>query len=279
MQNDRPKITTVMTLVTPQLASEWLEKNNTGNRNIRKGDVEILRAIIAQGLWEPTHQGIGFYDDGTVADGQHRLTAIVQAGISVWVNVTTGLPRRAIHAIDGGLIRTNLDRLHFSGIDSDTHRVSTCNILISQYKTEEAGRGRWKTAKLPSKEFQDFYQLFLESIEFVLSFKRPDRFPSPATAAVASAWYTQDRDRLADFMVVMQSGETPSPKDAAAIRIRDHINKGKYGAGSPARNDLFLRCCGALRYFLSGKPVSKLYAIPDHAFPLVGPLSSVKGVG
>lgn len=269
----RPSIRTVMTFVTPQMASAWLEKNNTGNRSIRKGDVEILRSIIEHDLWEPTHQGLAFYDDDTVADGQHRLTAIVQAGVGVWVNVTTGLPRRAIHAIDGGIARTKLDRLHFSGVQSDAHRVSTCGLLISQYKAEQAGRDRWTTTKVPSREFEDFYAKFLDAIEFVLSFKRPDRFPSPATAAVASAWYTQDRDRLAEFMTVMHTGETSSPRDGAAIRFRDHVNKGKYGAGSPARNDLFLRCCGALRYFIAGQPLSKLYATADHAFPLVGPLA------
>lgn len=269
----RPRITTTMTFVTPEMASQWLEKNNTGNRNIRKGDVEVLKLIIEQGLWETTHQGLAFYDDGTVADGQHRLSAIAQAGVGVWVNVTTGLPRRAVHAIDGGTLRTKLDRLHFSGVQSDTHRVSVCGLLIAQYKAEEAGRERWTTAKVPSREFEDFYSKFLEAIEFALSFKRPDRCPAPMTAAVASAWYTQDRDRLAEFMAVMHSGETSSPRDRAAIRLRDHINQGKYGAGSPARNDLFLRCCGALRYFIAGQPLSKLYATPDHAFAMVGQLA------
>jgi hypothetical protein len=258
-----------MTYVTPEMATRWLEKNNSGNRNIRKGDVEILRLIIIQGLWEPTHQGVAFYEDDTLADGQHRLTAIAQAGIAVWVNVTTGLPRIAVHAIDGGIIRTKLDCLHFSGVQSDTHRVSVCNLMIAQYKSEEAGRERWLTAKVPSREFEEFYAKFLQAIEFVLSFKRPDRCPAPLTAAVASAWYTQDRERLAQFMAVMHTGETASAQDRAAIRLRDHVNQGKYGAGSPARNDLFLRCCGALRYFIAGKPLSKLYATPEHAFPLL----------
>lgn len=266
----RPQIRTTMQFVTPATAADWLEKNNTGNRNIRKGDVEALKLIIERGLWETTHQGLAFYDDGTVADGQHRLSAIVQSGRGVWVNVTTGLERRAVHAIDGGTLRTKLDRLHFSGVQSDGHRVSVCGLLIAQFKAEEAGRERWQTAKIPSREFEDFYSKFLEAIEFVLGFKRPERCPAPLTAAVASAWYTQDRDRLAEFFAIMHNGRTSSHRDGAAIRLRDHINKGKYGAGSPARNDLFLRCCGALRYFIAGQPLSKLYATPDHAFPMVG---------
>ena len=274
----KPGITTAMTFVTPQMARDWLEKNNKGNRNIRKGDVDLIRQMIERGLWEPTHQGIAFYDDNTLADGQHRLHAIAQSGAAVWVNVTTGLPRRAIHAIDGGAVRTKLDRLQFSGIRTDKHRVAACDLLIRQYRAEEAGREKWTTEKIPSVEFEDFYEKFLPSIEFVLSYKRPDRCPAPLTACVASAWFTQDRDRLAEFLGVMHTGESSGPRDRAAIRLRDHITKGKYGAGSPARNDLFFRCCGALRYFIAGQPLSKLYATADHAFPLVDSLTQGGGV-
>ena len=265
----RPAITTVMTFVTPVMARNWLDKNNTNNRSVRKGDVEALRLMIVRGMWEPTHQGIAFYDDETFADGQHRLHAIAASGVGVWVNVTTGLPRRAVHAIDGGAARTKLDRLQFSGVRTDKHRVATCDLLIRQFKAEEAGRERWATDKIPSVDFEDFYVKFLDSIEFVLSYKRPDRCPAPLTACVASAWYTEDRDRLGEFLTIMAGEVTGAPCDRAAVRLLLHITKGKYGAGSPARNDLFLRCCGALRYFIAGEPLSKLYVTPDHAFPLV----------
>lgn len=265
----KPTITTDMTFVTPAMAAAWLTKNNAGNRRVAKQAVALLRSQIESGIYHATHQGIAFYDDGSLADGQHRLMAIAEAGVGVWTNVTTGLPRVAVHAIDGGRGRSNLDRLHFLGVQSDNHRVSTCNCLVSQYKAEEAGRDRWQFTKLPSEEFEEFYRLFLPAIEFAMSFKRPDRCPSPLWAAVASAWYTEERERLSEFMLVMFSGETKSNKDTAAIRLRDHINQGKYGGGSPARNDLFLRCCGAIRYFIAGKHLSKLYATADHAFPLV----------
>lgn len=262
-----------MTFVTPVMAADWLGKNNEGNRKVIKNAVSILRAQIENGIYHPTHQGIAFYEDGTLADGQHRLMAIVEAGIGIWINVTTGLPRVAVHAIDGGKARSNLDRLHFLGVQSDTHRVSTCNCLISQFRAEKSGRDRWMTERIPSEEFEEFYRKFLPSIEFVMSFKRPERFPSPLSAAVASAWFTEDRDRLGEFMLVMFTGESTSGRDRAAIRLRDHVTQGKYGAGSPARNDLYLRSCGAIRYFLAGQPLSKLYATAEHAFPLVDHVS------
>lgn len=61
--------------VTPRLCREWL-KTNTRNRPIRPTHVERLRASFERGEYVMTHQGVAFCDDGTIADGQHRLTAI-----------------------------------------------------------------------------------------------------------------------------------------------------------------------------------------------------------
>lgn len=69
-------------LITPEMAEEFL-KHNTRNRNIRLPYVEELATYMRQGKWDVTHQGIGFYEDGTLFDGQHRLHAIIKAGVPV----------------------------------------------------------------------------------------------------------------------------------------------------------------------------------------------------
>jgi hypothetical protein len=262
----KPQIQTVMTFVTPEMAKNWIAKNNEGNRRVRSTDVEILAGEIAGGGYEPTHQGIAFYEDGSLADGQHRLHAIVKANVGVWINVTTGLSRVANHKIDKGIVRTALDSLHFMGIKSDQKRVAICTSMIYQYESEVAGRTGWSPTKIPSEKYAAYYQRFRDAIEFVLSFSCAARIPAPAAAAVATAWFTQDRDRLGEFMLVLDTGEMFSDKDRACLRIRDYIRDRKYGQGTTARNDLFLRCCSALRYFIDGKSLSKLYATADHAF-------------
>src|ERR1700757_3825044 len=80
-------------LVTPELAAEWLRKN-THNRPLRRNVVEALARDIVAGNWVPTHQGVAFYDDETLFDGQHRLSAIVRAQKPVAVLVTFGIPKK-----------------------------------------------------------------------------------------------------------------------------------------------------------------------------------------
>lgn len=257
---------TTKELVTPEMALEWLAANED-NRNLVWADVEYLRDCILAGEWKVTHQGIAFWDDGDLADGQHRLHAIIEAGVGVWINVTRGMPRENAEAIDRGRVRSNKDHLHFSGVKSDTRRVAACVCLTNQYRVERSENAtRWSKRRLRPDEFRKFYDAFSPAIEF--AYESNTQLHACVGAAIASAWFTADRERLAQFRSLLASGAATDAGDLAAIKLRDFLLKKQYGQGESARNDLFLKACSALRAFLDGRPLSKLYATNDHAFPL-----------
>ena len=64
--------------------------------------VNHLATLIKNGEFTLTHQGIAFDEDGNLIDGQHRLHAIIKAGIAVKMEVSSGWPRSNILAIDVG---------------------------------------------------------------------------------------------------------------------------------------------------------------------------------
>lgn len=76
------------TLVTPQTAKEWLLLNRV-NRKWSRGQVNKIAASIKRGKWRETHQPVAFNADGDLVDGQHRLTAISESGVPVYVWVAT----------------------------------------------------------------------------------------------------------------------------------------------------------------------------------------------
>lgn len=257
---------TTKEFVTPDLALEWLARN-VNNRSVTRADVEYLRDCILAGEWKVTHQGIAFWDDGELADGQHRLHAIVQAGIGVWVHVTRGVPRDNAEAIDRGRTRSNRDHLHFSGVKTNNRLVAACVCMTNQYRVERSESAtRWSKRRLRPDEFAKFYDAFSPAIAF--AYESNTRLHACVGAAIASAWFTADRERLAQFRSLLASGAATDAGDLAAIKLRDFLLKKQYGQGESARNDLFLKACSALRAFLDGRPLSKLYATNDHAFPL-----------
>lgn len=102
----KPKIV----YVTPAMAQEWLRKN-TNNRRLREGTVEGLADAIRRGEWIVSHQGIAFGKSGRLLDGQHRLHAVVRAGIAVEMMVTFDEDDEAFKVIDIGLKRQSYDIL------------------------------------------------------------------------------------------------------------------------------------------------------------------------
>lgn len=114
----------VRVIVTPACAARALELN-TGNRYVRKANIEYLTKVIKAGEWQDEHShGISFSDTGRLIDGQHRLMTIKQCGKSVIIRVDTGCKDDLQKHIDTGVVRAMCDRVQFSE-DNDLNKKLT----------------------------------------------------------------------------------------------------------------------------------------------------------
>ena len=95
-------------LVTPELAAEWL-KHNTRNRLKRPKRIAAYSRDMAAGRWRRSGEAIKFAPDGTLLDGQNRLKAIIDAGVSVVLMVVRGIEPEAQMVMDSGIGRTASD--------------------------------------------------------------------------------------------------------------------------------------------------------------------------
>lgn len=105
--------------VTPECASQWL-KCNKNNRPVRRRHVEFLASEIVSGHWQLNGQPIVISENEEVLDGQHRLLAIIEAGIPVKTLVVYGISPEAFKTIDTGAPRTNIDALSLEFPDATT---------------------------------------------------------------------------------------------------------------------------------------------------------------
>lgn len=100
--------------VSPELAKKWLGVN-IDNRLLREPAVKRYARMMKKGEWPLTHQGIAFDEDGNLLDGQHRLYAIILAGVSVNIFVIYNAPRSSFAYLDvPGNARSISDRLNES---------------------------------------------------------------------------------------------------------------------------------------------------------------------
>lgn len=116
------------TLVTPKVAEKWL-KTNTKNRVIQKSLVDEYARDMEAGAWRENGDAIRFHKDGHLADGQHRLMAIIKSGISMECSVVEGLDDADQMTIDSGRKRTAGDNFAITGENYGSLLASTIKML------------------------------------------------------------------------------------------------------------------------------------------------------
>ena len=85
--------------IDPSIAGSYLAAGRATRQPIASL-VEALSGDIARGRWLPNAQPICFTQDGYLANGQHRLLAVIAAGRAIEVPVIRGLPSAACASYD-----------------------------------------------------------------------------------------------------------------------------------------------------------------------------------
>ena len=124
--------------ITPEKAKEYLSKN-VNNRPLSRDTVNNYAELMKKGKWVLNAQTISFTADGYLIDGQHRLTACVQANIPFTTSVVRGVERSTFSSIDCGRNRRLGQLIGMQGVKHYNIVAGTFNFaqaLISNGKIE-----------------------------------------------------------------------------------------------------------------------------------------------
>ena len=83
--------TSVVELITPEMAKEYLTHNEHNPRKANRLQVEAYARDLAAGKWQLNGETIVFDANGDLKNGQHRLMAIVKANTPAYVVVVRGI--------------------------------------------------------------------------------------------------------------------------------------------------------------------------------------------
>lgn len=256
-------------IVTPEMAREWLAKNNN-NRPINRARVALLKDQISNDTFLFTHQGIAFYGQfDELADGQHRLAAIAEGEKGVEMMVTWGLERETVHGIDRGRPRSITNVLNFMGMALSQSQTAACRALWLDYYASRNDTV-WNNQALDTHKFVLFCQHVIDAVNFAMPPKACRGLShGSVTAAIAAASFTQSHVDLARFKEILHHGAGASQDETAAIKLRDYLLTHRVtSGGTEARQDVYLRASTAIRAFLEGRGLAKLYCRPDARFPI-----------
>ncbi len=251
------KVSVEMIEVSPQMATKWLE-HNRNNRNIRDQHVEILARDMRMGNWKFNGDTVRFDENGNLADGQHRLWAILHSGTTQKMLVVRGIEEDAFDTIDSGAARTAGDALKRRGFHMGPHVAATVRILAWY----DQGRVDWNVVRRMSHtEIAHFavehegIQMAVDRVKYSPQFKKLSA--GAPLCAVTYLGYKADADLTEQFLIGIEGGEGLDEDDARFTyrewMLQRHQQSIRYQM--PIEFSITARAFNA---FAAGKPVKLL---------------------
>ena len=250
--------------VTPERAEAWLNANKN-NRKLRDGVVEQYQSDMEKGCWTQCTAPIAFYEDGDLADGQHRLFAVVYSGKSQRFSIMRGLKREDGLNIDTGLTRTVVDNGRISGMD---HGLS--NELVAIARAVHMGSAT--AGRMSNAEKLAIVSEHREAAQWAVSNgpKGKNIRNSVVQGAIARAWYWEpDKDKLRWFCDVLSDGFSQGDHESAAVCLRNYmLERAGVASSSAMWVDTFYKAQAAIQKFMHGHKLTVIRKINEEAYPL-----------
>ncbi len=241
---------TELVKITPSMAEHYLSKNVL-NRNISQRLVDKYAYDMENNNWELNHQGIAFYDDSSVADGQHRLLAIIKSRKTIQMMVTTGLKKPSAITIDIGRKRSMSDGIQIGGLSEwiNKRHISLMTQIADPKRLSAQEMVDWLDGMESSAKF---------SVEVFSSNKRAlVNGVLHGAMALAHFYNPSKEDQLRKFAQVYMEGLVTSKKELSAIKLRDEFMTNTNNGGG-YRRDKFLKAQRAIQAFLDEEVINRL---------------------
>lgn len=234
--------------ITPDKALQILE-TNTENRKISEGQVQAFANDILAGNWdEMTGSTISIDENGVLRDGQHRLAAIVKAGIGFHVWVCRNVDEKGIY--DNNRKRSASDQLSITRPDLEkvygmTRTISVIRALITAHESRRT---------VTPKELSYYIDLHKKDFdEFFLNMPQHS-VAKISLAVVYLALFMAymggvDIETISDFYEVLSTGMSSSEQEYPIIAYRNYLMS---LTASPYTTDIEIgRCQYALKKYLT----------------------------
>jgi len=140
-------------VITPEIAREYLGYN-TRNRNISVRHVDFLAKAMTDGTWDVNGDSIRFAGD-MLLDGQHRLMACINSGVSFTTLVIRGLDASTFDTIDIGKKRSAGDTLSVLGVKNSLGHAGALAVIIRTMSRKSEA-----SVKITNKDIEVAYELY-----------------------------------------------------------------------------------------------------------------------
>lgn len=210
--------------ITPEEAEELLQAN-THNRPLRAPRVDQLAEAMRRGEWIVNGETIKIAEDGTLIDGQHRLQAVVDSGVTIETLVIRGLPLEVQDTVDTGRRRRLADILSIEGY-SDSHALGAALSMLHRFRTGK--RVDYSHANAPSSQqaldlLEEEPQI-MESVQIARRVTKAVGGPIGVFSALHLLFKEVDAGSTEEFYARLADGTRLEPDDPL-LHLRNQLIK------------------------------------------------------
>ncbi len=220
IRGEAPTLRVELVTVTPKQAAEWLERPPArlpDGRTIQQRPpnyfhLASIRKAMEEGKFVATHQAIALAPDaeygntGAVLDGQHRLWAVVESGLSVPMYVAFNADPAHFDKVDVGRNRTYSDLAAIQSFEHPGYYANTAKLVWAWHNWRQLQAGdadaderfrnwtSWDRIKPPTEHQQwviDLYPELPTHLKRAVKFNGPPARLNVASGALFIIWTTQ----------------------------------------------------------------------------------------
>ena len=250
-------------------------KHNTNNVKVKPKVVSEYARQMKAGLWRFNGETIVFADDGVMLDGQHRLLAVIESGVSADFLVVKGIPNRetAMNTIDIGKIRKASDVFDLNDIPESVN----ASAIISAYCRLKSGRFFVKgyvDCKVSKQELAEIYfsdsKLFYEIVRNAGNCYRYEHLLPISLIGGFMAYLIKEKhypkELVYGFFEQVCSGK--EIKNNTIYLLRSRLIRGKDGSDRLSETYRLVFLIKTWNYFVRGKELKCLkYNKEDEGVP------------
>lgn len=254
--------------IGPKQAAKYLQRNND-NRPHSSMWSDQLADAMSNGEYHVNGETIKFNCDGGLADGQHRLHAIVKSGTTQRMLVVRGVAREAFDTLDQGKKRSVGDVFARRG---ELHYVTLATAVRYVYCYENGwpiAGSRTALRSIVAVELLERHPLLRQSVAFVL---QHDMRSVLSTGYSAGMHYfcSKINARLADeFWAKLGTGESLTRGEQVYI-LRKRLLADRYasqGAARLTRDQLTVFCIKSWNAVRAGRVIKTLKWSEGEEYP------------
>lgn len=243
--------------VTPGLANVILG-SNPNNRRIRPAKLWQFVVDMRTGNWAFNGEPVIIAKTGELNDGQHRLSAIIDANTSIPLLFVFGIDRDARLTIDQGAARSAADYLGMEGVENATAVASIARLVIAFERSGEkslSDSNKVTNAEVRARAERD--EKLHASAHFTAQHsKLTKNFAAPAIIGFCHYVLTSESATdAAIYMTQICTGEGLKKTDPAFV-VRDRLLN--LGRNREQKIEVILRGWNAYR---SGRPTKLVKAL------------------